>query len=139
MKESVEQEILSLASKALSELKKVWKELFQSEAPPYCRKYLIRRIAYRLQEKAYGELSSKSAKKLNDLASQMEEGKSIINSKLPRPGTKLIREYKDENHEVLVTGVGLVYRGQSYKSLSAVANKITGSHWNGLVFFKEKE
>lgn len=73
---------------------------------------MIRRIAYRLQEKAYGELSSKSAKKLNDLANKMEEGKRIINSKLPRPGRKLMREYKGENHEVLVTGVGLVYKGQ---------------------------
>ncbi|MBD0392058.1 DUF2924 domain-containing protein, partial [Wolbachia endosymbiont of Pentalonia nigronervosa] len=63
MSRSTEQEVLSLTSKSLPEIKKIWRQLFESEAPPYCRKYLIRRIAYRLQEKAYGELSSKSAKK----------------------------------------------------------------------------
>ncbi|APR97874.1 DUF2924 domain-containing protein [Wolbachia endosymbiont of Folsomia candida] len=139
MNTSIVDEVKSLESKTLKELRAIWKDLFQSDAPPYCRKYLITRIAYRLQEIAYGELSRKSTKKLNDLANQMEKGKGLSSSNLPRPGTKLIREYKGERHEVLVTVVGLVYKGQAYTSLSAVANRITGSHWNGLVFFKEKE
>lgn len=132
MNESVEKEVLSLPSKTLAEVKKMWKSLFQSEPPPYCRKYLIRRIAYRLQEIAYGKLSSK---RLNDLASQMEKGKRISSDNLPIVGTKFVREYNGKDHEVLVTDTGFKYEGQYFTSLSAIAGKITGTNRNGPDFF----
>lgn len=132
MKESVEQEVLSLASKPLPQLKRMWKELFNSEAPPYCRKYLIPRIAYRIQEIAYG---NKTAKELDRLANLLEQGKRITSDKLPIAGTKFIKEYKGKDHEVLVTDTGLIYKGQFFTSLSAVAGKITGMSYNGPLFF----
>ena len=68
----------------------------------------------------------------------MEKGKKFTNhymaSKL-LAGTKLIREFQGELHEVLVSENGFIYQGQSYKSLSAIARKITGTRWNGPAFF----
>lgn len=132
MNQSIEQEILSLPSKTLPELRRMWKELFKKEAPPYCRKYLIPKIAYRKQEMAYG---NKTAKELDRLADLLEQGKKISSDKLPRAGTKFIREYNGRDHEVLVTDTGFIYEGQFFTSLSAIANKITGISRNGPEFF----
>jgi hypothetical protein len=134
-KQSVEKEVLSLPGKTLAELKKMWKELFKSDAPPYSKKYLIPRLAYRLQEVAYGELSSKSARRLDQLSCLIEQGKKISCDKLPIAGTKFVREYNGENHEVLVTNTGFVYKEQFFTSLSAIAGKITGISYNGPLFF----
>jgi hypothetical protein len=51
------------------------------------------------------------------------------------PGTKLVKTYGGETHVVEVTRDGLLYEGETYRSLSAVAKHITGTHWNGLLFF----
>ncbi|MBD0392073.1 DUF2924 domain-containing protein [Wolbachia endosymbiont of Pentalonia nigronervosa] len=139
MSRSTEQEVLSLTSKSLPEIKKIWRQLFESEAPPYCRKYLIPRIAYRLQEVKYGKLSGKVEKRVDQLADQMEEGKKIKGDNLPVSGTKFIREYNGEDHEVLVTDKGFIYQGQFFKSLSAIAEKITGTNWNGPAFFSLRD
>lgn len=135
MNQSIEQEILSLPSKTLPELRRMWKELFKKEAPPYCRKYLIPKIAYRLQEIAYGKLSSKTTKRLDHLANRMEQGKKINSNNLPIAGTKFVREYSGKDHEVLVTDTGFTYEGQFFTSLSAIAGKITGISRNGPEFF----
>jgi hypothetical protein len=76
-KQNVGKEVLSLESKTLAELRKIWKELCKTEAPPRSRKYLIPRLAYRLQEEAYGGVPSKAAKILDQLANRLEQGNRI--------------------------------------------------------------
>ncbi|MBR9984202.1 MAG: DUF2924 domain-containing protein [Wolbachia endosymbiont of Homalodisca vitripennis] len=139
----VEKEVLSLERKSLSELRKIWKKVYGEEAPRYSKKYLIPRLAYRMQEKAYGEMSRKGAKRLEYLADRLEKGKRISSDKLPVEGTELILERGEETHAVMVTDRGLIYREEFFTSLSAVAGKIMGMSYNGPLLFgmrdKEKE
>jgi hypothetical protein len=57
----------------------------------------------------------------------------------PLIGAKIVKEYRDKTHEIIVVDGGFSYEGEVFKSLSAIATKITGTKWNGLVFFGIKE
>ncbi|WP_265026793.1 MULTISPECIES: DUF2924 domain-containing protein [unclassified Wolbachia] len=135
MEKKVEKEVEYLEKKALEELRKIWKKVFEEEAPRHSKKYLIPRLAYRIQEKAYGEISRKGAKRLEYLADRLEKGKRISSDKLPVEGTELILERGEEMHAVMVTDRGLIYREEFYTSLSAVAGKIMGMSYNGPLLF----
>lgn len=139
MNQSVRQEVLSLTTKTSQELRKMYETATGSKAPPYRREYFIRWLSHWLQEKEYGRLPETAAKKLDYLVEQMRQGKKINPSLLPI-GTRIIREYQGEKHEVIVMGKKLfTYKGKPYKSLSAIANEITGTRWNGWVFFHIKK
>ena len=105
-----------------------------------CRKCesLRSEVAYRLQERFYGiGLSQADHDKLNEVA-KVEETKP--RAELPISGTRLIRNYKGEDHEVTIRDDGKYeYRGMLYTSLSAIAKKITGTNWNGRIFFGLKK
>ncbi|MGL9759204.1 MAG: DUF2924 domain-containing protein [Wolbachia sp.] len=135
MEEETEKKVRSLGKKQLEELKKIWKKVYGEEAPRYSKKYLVPRLAYRMQEKAYGEMSRKGAKRLEYLADRLEKGKRISSDKLPVAGTELILERGEETHAVMVTDKGLIYREEFYTSLSAVAGKIMGMSYNGPLLF----
>ncbi|WP_265036259.1 DUF2924 domain-containing protein [Wolbachia endosymbiont (group A) of Anomoia purmunda] len=135
MEEETEKKVGNLGNKPLEELKKIWKKVFWEEAPRYSKKYLIPRLAYRMQEKAYGEMSRKGTKRLEYLADRLEKGKRISSDKLPVEGTELILERGEETHAVMVTDKGLIYREEFYTSLSAVAGKIMGMSYNGPLLF----
>ena len=138
-KQSVEKEVLSLGNKTLVELREMWKRLFNSNPPPHAKKILIPHIAYKLQEIAYGGLSEKSIKQIDNLADQMRQGKKVRGGNGLVVGTRIIKKYQGEEHEVIVMGEKVfIYKGQPYKSLTAIANKITGTKWNGLVFWGVK-
>lgn len=137
MNQSVRQEVLSLTTKTSQELRKMYETATGSKAPPYRREYFIRWLSHWLQEKEYGALPEKAAKELDYLVEQMRQGKKINPSLLPA-GTRIVKEYRGEKHEVTVSGSGYIYMGQPYKSLSAIAYKITGTRWNGLIFFGVK-
>ncbi|WP_353274231.1 MULTISPECIES: DUF2924 domain-containing protein [unclassified Wolbachia] len=135
MEEETEKKVMNLERKSLDELRKIWKKLFGEEAPKHSKKYLIPRLAYRIQEKAYGEMSRKGTKRLEYLADRLEKGKRISSDKLPVEGTELILERGEETHAVMVTDKGLIYREGFYTSLSAVAGKIMGMSYNGPLLF----
>ncbi|OJH30324.1 hypothetical protein Wxf_01744 [Wolbachia endosymbiont of Armadillidium vulgare] len=141
MEKEIERKVKGLEKKTLEELKKIWKKVYRKEAPKNTRKYLIPRLAYRMQEKAYGEMSKKGSKRLEYLADRLEKGKRISSDKLPVAGTELILERGEETHAVMVTDKGLIYREEFYTSLSAVAGKIMGMSYNGPLLFgmREKE
>ena len=130
----------SLKKLSTSELKGLWEKLFKSEAPDGLhRSYLIKYVAW---HKAYGSLDSQTQRKLDKLVEKYEETKEVIigsKQKSPTvsitPGTKLIKEFKGRKYEVLAIDKGFEYNGEFYKSLSAIANKITGTRWNGKKFF----
>ncbi|MBC6686531.1 DUF2924 domain-containing protein [Wolbachia pipientis] len=142
-KEEIEKKVMNLERKPLNELRKIWKKVYGEEAPRHSKKYLIPRLAYRMQEKAYGEMSRKGSKRLEYLADRLEKGKRISSDKLPVAGTELILERGEETHAVMVTDKGLIYKEEFYTSLSAVAGKIMGISYNGPLLFgmrdKEKE
>ncbi|WP_108784484.1 DUF2924 domain-containing protein [Wolbachia endosymbiont of Bemisia tabaci] len=135
MEKEIEKKVMNLEKKALVELRRIWKKVFWEEAPRYSKKYLIPRLAYRMQEKAYGEMSRKGAKRLEYLADRLEKGKRISSDKLPVAGTELILERGEETHAVMVTDKGLIYKEEFYTSLSAVAGKIMGMSYNGPLLF----
>ena len=101
------------------------------------RDYLRPRIAYRLQELAFGGLKEEIQDKLLEAANNNPHSKAVKPSKL-LAGTKICKKWGDVTHEVEVLKDGFSYAGQKFKSLSAIAKVITGTKWNGLKFFKIK-
>lgn len=131
--------LAALKTTSTPDLKAQWRDLFDSEPPPFNRRYLESRLAYRIQELAYGGLKSEAVKRLEALGEQLDGGdrrKSRIRADLtPIVGTRLIREWQGVEHLVTVTADGFDWQGRPYKSLSAIARAITGTRWNGWVFF----
>jgi len=121
-------------------LQQLWQELFGKPPHPKLRRQLMVPIlAYRVQEKAYGGLKSSTRNYLRKLAAQLESSKGIPQPQRIKPGTKLLRQWHDETHEVVVTEHGFVYRGEEYKTLSEIAGLITGTRWSGPLFFGLKK
>jgi len=121
-------------------LKQQWRELFDCEPPPFNRRYLESRLAYRIQELTYGGLKRETVKRLEALGEQLDGGdrkKSGMRADRDRPiaGTRLLREWQGVEQIVTVTADGFEWQGRPYRSLSAIARAITGTRWNGWVFF----
>jgi len=139
MTDTVLAQIAALKEKPIHALKQHWRDLFDNEPPPYNRRFLEHRLAYRLQELAYGGLKPQTLRTLRDLAESLDGGdpvkrKQSANTR-PVAGTQLIREYQGIEHCVTVRDHDFEYQGRPYKSLSAIARAITGTQWNGLTFF----
>jgi len=121
------------------ELKKQWRELFATEPPPFNRQYLVSRLAYRIQELTYGGLKPETIRRLEKLGEELDGGdrkKSRIRAdQMPIIGTRLIREYQGVEYVVTVMRDGFEWQGRPYQSLSSIARAITGTRWNGWVFF----
>jgi hypothetical protein len=132
-------QLAALKTAPIGALKQKWRDLFEHEPPPYNRRFLEHRLAYRIQELAYGGLRTETVARLRKLAEQFDGGdpKRRRQPAKDRPisGTRLIREFQGVEHCVTVRDEGYEYQGRPYKSLSAIARAITGTRWNGLVFF----
>lgn len=138
MTDSVLAQLAALKTAPVADLKQKWRDLFDREPPPYNRRFLESRLAYRIQELAYGGLSEETIERLEAIAEELEgkrgrRGSSLANR--PIAGTRLIREWNGVEHSVTVRNSDFEYQGRPFKSLSAVAKHITGTQWNGLVFF----
>ena len=115
-------------------LRKLWQEQFGTPPKPKLCMVLMRPVlAYRIQEGIYGA-GPKAA------LHQHIPKHTISDAAKPRykQGTRIVREWKGKVHEVAVTPEGYEYRGEIYKSLSPIANRITGTRWSGPVFFGTK-
>lgn len=136
-RENVLSELAALKTMTRDELRSRWKTLFGTTPPPVQRTYLERRLAYRIQELAYGFMPDNTKARLDALAAQLERNprKPLRADNRPQIGTCLIREWQDVMHEVTVIPDGYEYQGGRYKSLSSVARRITGTRWNGPLFF----
>jgi len=118
-------------------LKQRWTTVFKADpSPHFGRLLMVRAIAYRLQEKAFGCLK-KSTERLLDRISSAPAEDAL--KRLPKgrasAGTVLIRQWRGVRHRVTVLDDEVVYRSQRYKSLSEVARLITGTRWSGPLFF----
>lgn len=123
-----------------TELKQQWRELFETEPPPFNRRYLESRLAYRIQELAYGGLKPETIRRLEQLGEELDGGdrkKRSLHANRNRPitGTRLLREWQGVEQIVTVTTDGFEWQGRPYRSLSAIARAITGTRWNGWTFF----
>lgn len=141
MTDTVLAQLAALKAAPIGDLKRKWRDLFEREPPPYNRRFLENRLTYRIQELAYGGLSDETIERLDALADELE-GKptkrgasNLVTQDRPMAGTRLIRGWRGVEHCVTVRQEDFEYLGRPYKSLSAVARKITGTQWNGLVFF----
>ena len=115
-----------------------YRELFRSEPPPAFGPDLLRRsIAQQIQEKAYGVLSPEAKKLLGQLVRSMASGKTgrLEVPQRIKPGSELVRIWNEQTHRVTVLAKGFAYQGEVFTSLSEIANRITGTRWNGPKFF----
>src|ERR1700751_3915544 len=122
----------------LGELRQQWRILYKTEASPHLsRELLVRAVAYRMQEVALGRLRSGRQRQLQQIARQFKQtGAATTPRRLElKPGTRLFRGWQGQTYEVLVLDDGFSWQNTRYRSLSALAGKITGTAWSGPLFF----
>jgi hypothetical protein len=156
---SIAAQVVALTKLSVPELREKWKELFGKETDQRHRQYLIRRIAWELQRRYFGhELSPEAQQRLYELQAEFRENPPetwfkgakhnrtpktsppkrpapVRDPASPKPGTVLARDYKGHRITVRVIDGGFEWRGEIYRSLSAVAKAVTGSHCSGVAFF----
>jgi len=139
MTEPVLAQLAALKGLQTQDLKQRWRELFDTEPPPYNRRFLESRLAYRIQELAYGGLKPETVERFQALAEELDGSDRTKRRRTakdrPIAGTRLIREWQGVEHCVTVRDEDYEYQGRPYQSLSAIARAITGTRWNGWVFF----
>ena len=126
----------------IHELREEWRRLYKTDASPHLsRELLIRAVAYRIQELALGGLRPELQRQLRQIAQELKQTGEAAKRFRPqlKPGTRLIREWQGRTHEVVVRDDGLSWQGMHYRSLSAIARKITGTAWSGPLFFGLKQ
>src|SRR6266481_1064935 len=135
---ALQAEIGRLPDLSLFELRQRWKTLFGHPAPKSLRRnFLARAVAYQMQVEVYGGLSAATTRRLREIANAVRNGdaNAIPGSSRIKPGTQMIRQWQNTTHTVTALADGFEWNGRTYKSLSAVANAITGTNWNGFSFF----
>ena len=157
MKPKVTLEIAELQDKTVSQLVQCYEQVFEEECRSCNKQYLVRRIAWRLQANDEGGLSRAALKKADELAVDAEtrvtaprkhcsDGVKLVvpeptafvdwDPRLPPPGNIVERQYKGKMIRVIVLQEGFEYEGLRYKSLTAIAKEVSGSHCNGFLFFR---
>ena len=131
--------LAALKAMRVNDLKAEWHSLFGTDAPNNSRAFLELRLAWRIQELAYGGPSRAATRMLDALVDGLH-GKPVRKTLIADPrkpivGTRLVREWNGVEHTVTVLRDGFAFEGRTYKSLSAIARSITGTRWNGYRFF----
>ena len=130
----IAERLAALATMSPAQLRTEWRRTFRAVAPQMTPDLLARGIAYRLQEKAYGGLSRIAKTDLDRMVDPASRAKRQSNASI-KPGTRLVRSWGGKTHAVLVTDDGFLFDGQNHRSLSAIAETITGARWSGPRFF----
>jgi Protein of unknown function (DUF2924) len=149
------QQIDELRQMTTAQLQLRYRELFGQTSHSNHKKYLFRRVAWRMQALAEGGLSERARQYAREIAtdadlrlcapkrsvesqaggSRVANASRLLDPRVPAPGTQLVKQYKNETLTVTVLEDGYQYRDRVYKSLSAIARQATGTQWNGYVFF----
>jgi len=153
MDSAILEKILALKDEPLAELQAKYAELFDGKkAASNNKTYLWQRIAYRIQELEYGNLPEEAQAKAKELAQEYDPinnkalrqngndngaDKTCISRdrRLPMPGTLITKNYKGIEIRVKILEKGFEYNGKVYRTLTAIVKEVTGSHWNGYLFF----
>jgi hypothetical protein len=141
MNTALSDQIAGLPAMNKAELLSIWAKNFSQAPPASLRKDLMVPIlAYRIQEREYGGLANAARKRLREIAKSIHSGKQAQGrgSSSLHHGTRLIRSWKGEVHEVQVLNGNFTYRGRQFSNLSQIAREITGTRWSGPVFFGTK-
>jgi len=147
-------EIAALPRLRVSELRVRFAAVCGAPTPSHNKVWLVKRIAWRLQARAEGDLSERARRRVTELIADADLRLSAppagagtatpelpailrvpVDDRLPRPGTILTRRYKGRTLQVEVLEHGFAFEGKTYRSLSAVAKAVTGSHCSGHFFF----
>ena len=157
MKSKVIAEIARLPDLRVADLQQRYEQVYGEECRSRNKQYLIRRLAWRLQANEEGGLSASTLKMAEELAVDAETRVTAprLNStnnvevvrtqpaafvdwdpRLPPPGNMVERQYKGQMIRVVVLQEGFEYEGQRYRSLSAIAKEVSGTHTNGFLFFR---
>ena len=155
MDDAVEMKIESLRKLKAGELRTRYRDLFGEVSPSFNRAHLFRRISWRLQAEAEGDLSERARRRASQLANDSDlrlraprsfwheierDGESPNRDpRLPPTDTVVERVYQGQIIRVTVLANGFEYHGKNYASLSAIAHRITGTRWNGFHFFGLKQ
>lgn len=157
--QTIAAQVVALQRMTVAELRGQYLELYGEETKSRNRTWLFRACAWRLQELAFGGLSERAKQRAKEIVRESDvrpRRRDVVpplpgtNAKViafepepvsndPVPGTVITREYKGHEIRVRVLDEGYEYDGQPYRSLSAVAKAVTGSHWNGRAFFGLKK
>jgi hypothetical protein len=135
---SLEEDLKAVSTARLSELREIWALRLGHDPPPLRSREIFRRmLGYRLQAAVHGDLSLEARRKLVAIEARRTSPRTKA---APLPvrlgvGAVLIREWKGVRHEVRVMPDGFHHEGMVYKSLSEVARAISGTRWNGPLFF----
>jgi DUF2924 family protein len=140
----LDEEIANLPALSKAELLTKWRERLKQPPPSHLNKpILVPLLAYRLQERAFGGLTPAYRQRLRELAESFERNADgvakAVSSVRIKPGTRLIRQWDGQTHQVTVAEEGFEYKGERYKSLSEIARLITGTRWSGPLFFGLKQ
>lgn len=130
----VENDVLQLNDMSVPELQEMWKQYFDREPIWKTKRYYIPRLAYRMQELAYGGVPE-NIKNLLLGKTVLKHSEVEDKGSLPRIGTRLVKTYRGKEYNVIISAAGFQFEGSYYKSLSAVAQKITGKRISGRFFF----
>jgi len=149
---NIGQEVAALKRKTVGQLRRKYAEVFGEPTNGRHKQWLVRRIAWRMQALVEGDLSERARRRAAELANDADlrmlppritkpapataRASTASDERLPTPGTIITRQYKGHALQVLLLADGFEFEGQTYKSLSAVAKAITGSHCNGYHFFR---
>jgi hypothetical protein len=133
----IEAEIAGWLDRSTPELRLAWRKLHRTE-PPFgmSRDLLIRSVAYELQQRAHGSPNLALCRRLQALAAASERGaRSVDPGIVLKAGSTLVRQWRGHTHTILVRETGFEYEGERYRSLTVIAERITGAHWSGPRFF----
>jgi len=133
----VERQIADLANRSTPDLRVAWRQLHHTGPPlGLSRDLMIRALAHQLQEQSYGGVSRALRRRLQSLAGTSEKARMTVDPGLVlKAGTTLVRQWRGHTHTVLVHTDGFEHEGQRYRSLTAIAERITEAHWSGPRFF----
>ncbi|MGH9661728.1 MAG: DUF2924 domain-containing protein, partial [Bryobacteraceae bacterium] len=155
MQIQLREEIEALCHMTVGELRAKYLEVFGEESRSNHKQFLFRRIAWRMQALAEGGLSERARRRALEIANDadlrirapkrfdagtpgdrsVKRRISVTDPRLPPPGQFLVREYRGRSIAVKVRTDGFEYDGRVHRSLSAIAREVTGTKWNGFLFF----
>jgi len=133
----LDHELAGLVDQATTELRRAWRTLYYTGPPPgLSRDLIIRGLADKLQQRAHAGASRALQRRLDILAGELGKGALSVNpGRVLKTGSRLVRQWRGQTHTVLVGEDGFEYQGQRYRSLTVIAERITGAHWSGPRFF----
>jgi hypothetical protein len=133
----VDRQITQLVNRSTPDLRVAWRQLHHTGPPlGLSRDLLIRALAYELQQRAYGGPDLTLRRRLQSLAGAAEKGIRVADPGIVlKAGTTLVRQWRGHTYTVLVHQDGFEHEGQRYRSLTAIAERVTEAHWSGPRFF----